>query len=119
MFYRRNLFDEIFKEFESMFDNTNTTFTQLGDNGFVIRYTSSPFQTTKQSNEIEELKNKLTKCVEEQDFEQAVEIRDRIKVLEENGTKITELETKLQESISKQDFETAIKLRDQIKSLKS
>lgn len=119
MFYRRNLFDEIFKEFESMFDNTNTTFTRIGDNGFVMRYSSGPFHTTKESDEIGELKNKLSKCVEEQDFEQAVEIRDRIKTLEENGSKITELESKLQKAISKQNFEEAIKLRDEIKSLKS
>lgn len=119
MFYRRNLFDEIFKEFESMFDNTNTTFTQLGDNGFIMRYTSIPTHKTKESDEIGELKDKLNKCVEEQDFEKAVEIRDRIKLLEENGNKISELETKLQKAISKQDFETAIQIRDEIKSLKS
>jgi excinuclease UvrABC helicase subunit UvrB len=124
MFYRRNLFDEIFKvfsnsEFESMFDNRNTTFTKIGDNGFIMRYTSGPMFETNDTDEVINLKQQLEECVEKQDFEKAVEIRDRIKVLEENGEKLHELETKLQKAISKQDFEEAIKLRDEIKSLKS
>ena len=119
MFYKRNLFDEIFKEFESMFDNRNTTFTKIGDNGFIMRYTSGPMFETNDTDEIVDLKQQLEECVENQDFEKAVEIRDRIKSLEKNGEKLKELETKLQKSISKQDFEEAIKLRDEIKSLKS
>jgi protein-arginine kinase activator protein McsA len=119
MFYRRNLFDEIFKDFESMFENYNTTFSKVGDNGFVIRYTSGPQVIKEENNEIEGLRKQLNQCIEEQDFEKAVELRDRIKVLEENGEKILELETKLQKSIQTQNFEEAIKLRDEIKSLKS
>lgn len=118
MFNRKNFFDEIFREFESMFDYSNTSYTKLGENGYVIRYTSSPLNSNNNLNEIENLKNKLETCVENQDFEQAVKLRDQIKKLEENGTKITELENKLQKAVREQDFEKAIELRDKIKSLK-
>lgn len=80
----------------------------------------SPIKNTKtQNGELEILKSRLEKAVEEQDFEKAVELRDRIKSLENNQEKITELESELKESIEKQDFERAIKLRDEIKNLKS
>lgn len=80
----------------------------------------SPIKNTKtQNGELEILKSRLEKAVEEQDFEKAVELRDRIKSLENNQEKITELESELKESIEKQDFEKAIKLRDEIKNLKS
>ena len=80
----------------------------------------SPIKNKKSQNgELEILKSRLEKAVEEQDFEKAVELRDRIKSLENNQDKITELETELKESIEKQDFERAIKIRDEIKNLKS
>lgn len=80
----------------------------------------SPIKNKKSQNgELEILKSRLEKAVEEQDFEKAVELRDRIKSLENNQEKITELESELKESIEKQDFERAIKLRDEIKNLKS
>lgn len=119
MFYRKNLFDEIFKEFENMFENSNTTYHKLGDNGVILRYTSEPTSSNNYTGEIEQLKTKLEKCVKEQNFEQAVKLRDQIKLLEKNHTKINELQNKLQKVVSEQDFEKAIELRDEIKSLKS
>jgi len=80
----------------------------------------SPIKNKKSQNgELEILKSRLEKAVEEQDFEKAVELRDRIKSLENNQDKITELESELKELIEKQDFERAIKIRDEIKNLKS
>ena len=48
----------------------------------------------------------------------AVELRDRIKSLEENKDKIAALENDLKEAINKQDFEKAIEIRDGLKKLK-
>jgi hypothetical protein len=41
MFYRKSIFDEIFKEFESMFDNVEPTYYKVGPNGFYFTYTTS------------------------------------------------------------------------------
>jgi protein-arginine kinase activator protein McsA len=60
----------------------------------------------------------LQKAIDEQEFEMAVELRDRIKSLEENKDKIAALENDLKEAINKQDFEKAIEIRDGLKKLK-
>jgi len=73
----------------------------------------------KESNEISLLKKELEDCVEKQEFEKAVEVRDKIKKLEKNQDDIKKLQTELDEAIGKQDFESAIKLRDKLNKLKS
>jgi excinuclease UvrABC helicase subunit UvrB len=73
----------------------------------------------KESDEISLLKKELEDCVEKQEFERAVEVRDKIKKLEKNQDDINKLQTELNEAISKQDFESAIKLRDKLNKLKS
>jgi excinuclease UvrABC helicase subunit UvrB len=85
----------------------------------IIRTNSKTNKPEKSNNQIETLKLELEKAVNDQEFEKAVKLRDKIKSLEENKEKINELKAKLEESISKQDFEKAIKLRDQIKELES
>ena len=72
----------------------------------------------KESDEISLLKKELEECVEKQEFEKAVELRDKIKKLELNKEELSKLNKELNESVKKQDFENAIKLRDKIKSLK-
>jgi protein-arginine kinase activator protein McsA len=72
----------------------------------------------KQMDEVSSLKKELERCVENQDFERAVELRDKIKKLESNKEELTKLNRELDECVKKQDFENAIKLRDKIKSLK-
>ena len=57
-------------------------------------------------------------AVEKQNFEEAVELRDKIKNLEENKEKISELNKELEDCIKIQDFEKAIELRDRINTLK-
>ena len=74
---------------------------------------------TSSSNDLKKLKSQLEDAIEKQEFELAVELRDKIKTLEENKGKIGELESKLKEAIEKQEFETAIEIRDEIKKLKS
>jgi excinuclease UvrABC helicase subunit UvrB len=73
----------------------------------------------KESDEISLLKKELEDCVEKQEFERAVEVRDKIKKLEKNQDDINKLQTELNEAIGKQDFESAIKLRDKLNKLKS
>jgi protein-arginine kinase activator protein McsA len=57
-------------------------------------------------------------AVEEQNFEEAVELRDKIKNLEKNKEKISVLKKELDECIKTQNFERAIELRDELNSLK-
>lgn len=74
---------------------------------------------TSQKSEILELKSKLKKCVESQDFETAVILRDQIKKIESNSELISKLQLDLKESIETQNFEKSIELRDKINKLKS
>lgn len=71
-----------------------------------------------QYTEVDKLKKLLQKAVDEQEFEMAVELRDRIKALEENKDKIASLENDLKEAINNQNFEKAIEIRDELKKLK-
>lgn len=81
-------------------------------------YNGGPQSSNKPKNELSLLKRQLEKAVEEQDFEKAVELRDKIKNFETNKQEIEKLETDLKTAVDSQDFETAIKIRDEIKKLK-
>jgi excinuclease UvrABC helicase subunit UvrB len=70
-------------------------------------------------DEISYLKNQLDTAIEEQNFEKAAELRDKIKSLESNKEKIQELESELKKAIENEDFEKAIEIRDEIKKFKS
>lgn len=70
------------------------------------------------NDEIHKLKNELDLCVENQEFEKAVELRDKIKKLELNKEEINKLKLELNESIKNQDFEKSIIIRDKLKSFK-
>jgi excinuclease UvrABC helicase subunit UvrB len=83
----------------------------------IYRNSSNP-QPSENNSDINKLQNLLQKAIEEQEFEMAVELRDRIKKLEANKEKINGLENDLKEAINKQDFEKAIEIRDEIKKLK-
>ncbi len=69
--------------------------------------------------ELTKLNNQLNTAVETQNFEEAVRLRDLIKVYEKNSEKINELKTKLETAISTQNFEEAIKLRDSINKIEN
>jgi excinuclease UvrABC helicase subunit UvrB len=83
----------------------------------IYRSSGNP-QPSENNSDINKLQNLLQKAIEEQEFEMAVELRDRIKKLEANKEKINGLENDLKEAINKQDFEKAIEIRDEIKKLK-
>ena len=76
-------------------------------------------KSPEETDEISLLKKELQDCVERQEFERAVEVRDKIKNLEKNQDEIKNLQTKLDDAIVNQDFESAIKLRDKLNKIKS
>jgi len=69
-------------------------------------------------NELETLKKQLDSAVLNQDFELAVELRDKIKVIENNKLELDKLNKELSECVKNQDYEEAIIIRDKIKELK-
>jgi len=73
---------------------------------------------TNMSNNIDYLKFQLDKAVESQDFEKAVELRDRISKLKDVEGKVKELEVELSKAIKEQKFERCIEIRDEIKNLR-
>ena len=69
-------------------------------------------------DELTILKERLEMAVDEQNFEEAVELRDKIKNLETNIEKIGTLQKELDKCVKVQNFERAIEIRNQINSLK-
>jgi len=121
-----NEFDRMIDEMFSSF-NRKPSFDDKGwtrktykspDSGFYYTYLSKTNKKENQTDEIELLKQKLEIAVEEQKFEEAVELRDKISSLEKNKEKILELKEKLNECIKNQNFEKAIEYRDKITNLK-
>jgi excinuclease UvrABC helicase subunit UvrB len=91
--------------------------TYVSDTG-LFSYSFFTRKNNTNSDELSKLKNELSLCVENQEFERAVELRDKIKKLESNKEELTKLKLELNESIKKQDFERSIVLRDKINLLK-
>jgi protein-arginine kinase activator protein McsA len=73
----------------------------------------------KSMSKEEQLKNKLNKAIEDENFEEAVKLRDQLKNLETNQKEIEKLELELKESIKEQNFERSIELRDELRKLRS
>jgi protein-arginine kinase activator protein McsA len=71
------------------------------------------------TNDVEMLKAQLENAIENEDFELAVALRDKIKSLETNKESIEKLELELKQSIQEQNFERSIEIRDQLRKLKS
>lgn len=71
------------------------------------------------SNDLKFLERELQRAVDDQNFELAVELRDRIAKVKNSVEVIKDLETKLEDAISKQNFELCIELRNKINELKS
>jgi protein-arginine kinase activator protein McsA len=115
------LFDEMFSSLKPMsFDDkgwSRKTY-KSPDGLYSYTYLSKINKKETQTDEIELLKQKLEIAVEEQKFEEAVELRDKINSLEKNKEKISELQEKLNECIKNQNFEKAIEYRDKIMALK-
>jgi excinuclease UvrABC helicase subunit UvrB len=146
MLRRRFNFNDLFSEFDSLFDGfgsynnpmvvrgkkdvdsgedengawTKETFTsEDGTYQVTSIYRYGDITPKKDSSEVSVLKDKMNKAVESQDYETAAQLRDKINSIESNKEKIQELQSQLDDAVSKQDFEKAIKLRDKIKKYNS
>lgn len=142
MLRRRFNFNDLFSEFDSLFDGFNsygsnplmvrgkknvesgddedgtwTKETFISDDGS-YQITSIYRYSGEKPKETNDLQHQLDIAVEKQDYETAAKLRDQIKNIESNKEKINKLETQLNEAVKKQDFENAIKLRDKLKKLK-
>ena len=111
-----NLFNEFEKMMSSQLNGRKKTFRT--NDGIVHITTFYGNDKTSSEDNISELKYELERLVESQEFEKAVELRDKIKKLEINKESIEKLNLELSESIKSQDFERCINLRDKIRSLK-
>ena len=93
--------------------------TYKSDDGLItFSYITNVKGNLDKTDELFLLKQKLEIAVEEQKFEEAVELRDKIKSLGESKEKISSLKKELEECIKTQNFERAIEIRDEINSLK-
>lgn len=131
-------FDSLFNEFENFFNSNfknvikNETSNEGGkwerqtyrsEDGLLTVFTFKRNFKSDDKNDITKLKSELSKCVENQEYEKAAELRDLIESLEkgENSKKeetIKDLESNLAKAIESQDFESAIKYRDLLKQIK-
>jgi protein-arginine kinase activator protein McsA len=127
MFGNEKNFNDIFRAFDEMFSQFDSrlgewkTQTRVSDDG-TTRITTyyrgnEPFEIKKPSG-VKSLEKQLEIAIENEDFEMAVELRDKIKKLETNQKQIEELEKELKQSIKDQNFEKSIELRDKLKELK-
>jgi len=67
------------------------------------------------SDELKSFESELKNLVENQEFEKAAVLRDKIISLKEKSKKIQDLKNELEEVIKSQEFEKAAVLRDKIK----
>jgi len=130
-------FDAIFNQFESMFggmpndsktergndesgDWTKETYSSPDGSIYITNFvrTNSSHGTNKSSG-LNVLKKKLQMAIENENFEEAVKLRDEIKNYETNQDSINKLEFELKKSIEEQNFEKSIEIRDELKKLKS
>jgi protein-arginine kinase activator protein McsA len=113
------LFNQILsKSFLLNPDNFEKKTYMSEDGSMSFTYITTKGHRQDGSDELSRLKQKLDLAVEEQKFEDAVVLRDKIKNLEENVEKINDLNKELDHCIKTQDFERAIEVRDKINSLK-
>ena len=88
-----------------------------------IKKNNGDDETKKQSkissNDLKFLEKELSRAVESQNFEYAVELRDKIKTLKNVVDEIKGLESQLKKAINEQNFEMCIELRNKLNELKS
>jgi excinuclease UvrABC helicase subunit UvrB len=125
-----NSFDDLFSENPNLKKNENVESgsdengewekrTFVSDTGlFSYSFFTRKNNTKNVDRDLSKMKSELSLAVEKQDFELAVELRDKIKKFEENKEEINRLNTELSECIKNQNYEDAIKLRDKIKELR-
>ena len=132
MFGRRDYlnFDELMTRYKKMFEDLNNinwdkkTYESPDGNYKYTSYVkvfdlSDMTPDDKQMSKEEYLKIKLDMAIENEDFEEAVKLRDQLKNLGSNKEEIEKLELELKKSIENQEFELSIELRDKLRKLRS
>ena len=124
MFRNRGIYNDMFRLFDEMFEQINSTNgewktqTRVSDDG-TLKITSYHYNNDKDDNLMtHRLQNQLEDAIQNEDFENAVKIRDQIRNLETNQKEIDKLELELKQSIKEQNFEKSIEIRDQLKKFK-
>jgi len=123
MFGNRRSYNDIFRAFDEMFAQFTPnngewkTQTKVSEDG-TMKITSYYYDNAKTNPTSKNLKQQLEIAIENEDFEMAVELRDKIKKFETNQKQIEELEQELKQSIKDLNFEKSIELRDKLKELK-
>ena len=82
---------------------------------FSNKKTKTKWEATMSSKE--ELERKLNESINNQNFEEAIKLRDQIKDLGKNNSKINELKQELELVVQEQNFERAIEIRDELKRI--
>lgn len=140
---RKNNLNDIFREFDEMFSQFDSIFgglpnkseiekgndefgnwtkeTFMSDDGTIhvtsfTRTGNSP--SYNQDSTLNKLRQELKTAVENENFEDAVKLRDQIKKHESNQEVISKLESELKQVIKDHNFERAIEIRDELKQLK-
>ena len=116
------LFNDLFNDLDKQFfnpDNFERKSFISDDGSFSYTILTNKVNSENKTDEILLLKQELDIAVEDQDFEKAVELRDKIKNLEKNKEKISKLQKELDDSIKTQNFERSIELRDKIKTIEN
>lgn len=108
-----------FKTTFTSHDGSYSTSSYVTTTKFDNQWTSTPTNNVESTSELNQLKNSLNKAVDNQNFEEAVKLRDLIQNYEKDSEKLNKLKFKLEEAISTQNYEEAIQLRDSIKKLES
>ena len=123
MFGNRRSYNDIFRAFDEMFTQLTPnngewkTQTKVSEDG-TMKITTYYYDNSKTNPTSKNLKQQLEIAIENEDFEKAVELRDKIKKMESNQKEIEKLELELKQSIKDQNFDKSIEIRDQLKKLK-
>jgi protein-arginine kinase activator protein McsA len=125
MFGNRRNYNDFFKAFDDMFAQFDLTQgewksqSRVSDDGTIKVTTYYRGGDSLKSEEgIDRLKSQLEIAIENEDFESAVKLRDKIKNFESNQETIEKLELELKKSIEEQNFEKSIEIRDQLRNFK-
>jgi protein-arginine kinase activator protein McsA len=73
--------------------------------------------SASKNNQIKDLEKQLEISIKNQEFEKAVELRDKIKNLKTNSNQIENLKKEMDIAIKEQNFERAIEIRDELKNI--
>ena len=126
MFGNRRNYNDMFRLFDELFEQINvpgewksqTRTSPDGTTKVTTHFWSNESSEPKLNGNVDKLKAQLENAIENEDFELAVALRDKIKNLENNQGTIEKLEQELKQSIQEQNFERSIEIRDQLKKLK-